>query len=169
MFLEGVCPSGFDRIPLKVRNLGITFHFAGITDKGVYLINADTCLLSQFQLDDLEPLFLHDVQAIQQQLIQWLESTECANVKPFKMAAQLLTDHGREVSAVARWPEGGHSRTGFFGGRSHAHNEQGGAWICGVETAEGQNAVFRYGSTRIERTLEDGRTLIAILKPGVAY
>lgn len=164
-----VCKSGCDRVPLKVRNLAVPFYFAGYSADSVYLAHAETCMVSQFAFDDLEPLTLGTIEEIQQLIEAWLDSAEGAAARELIESATMASQAGIRVPVTLRWPEGGHTRQGHLCHESFAHAEAQARWVCAVETAEGKNVVFRYGLTRIARAMHDGKTLSMVLKPGTSF
>lgn len=164
-----VCKSGCDRVPLKVRNLAVPFYFAGYNADSVFLAHAETCMVSQFAFDDLEPLTLGTIEEIQQLIVVWLDSAEGTAARELIESAHMASKAGIRVPVTLRWPEGGHTRRGYLCKDSDAHAVAKASWVCAVETAEGKNVVFRYGLTRIARAMHDGKTLSMVLRPGTTF
>ncbi len=169
MYLKTVCKSCCDRVPLKVRNLGVPFYFAGVNDTHIFLAHAETCMVSHFAFDDLEPVTLGAVEEIQELIIAWLDSAEGVAARELIDSARMASQAGVRVPVTIRWPVGGNQRQGFLTLDSVAHGEAKANWICAVETMEGKNVAFRYGLTRIARAMHDGKTLTMMLKPGTIY
>lgn len=164
-----ICKSGCDRVPLKVRNLAIPFYFAGYNADSVFLAHAETCMVSQFAFDDLEPLTLGAIEEIQQLIVVWLDSAEGTAARELIESAHMASQAGIRVPVTLRWPEGGYTRQGFLCKDSDAHAVAKASWVCAVETAEGKNVVFRYGLTRIARAMHDGKTLSMVLRLGTTF
>lgn len=168
-YFATICKSGCDRVPLKVRNLAVPFYFAGYCSDSVFLAHAETCMVSQFAFEDLEPLTLGTIEEIQQLILAWMDSAEGAAARGLIQSASMASQAGIRVPVTLRWPEGGHTRHGHLCHESLAHAAAKARWVCAVETAEGKNVVFRYGLTRIARAMHDGTTLSMVLKPGTTF
>lgn len=164
-----VCKSGCDRVPLKVRNLAIPFYFAGYNASSVFLAHAETCMVSEFAFDDLEPLTLGTIEDIQQLITVWLDSAEGTAARELIESAHMASKAGIRVPVTLRWPEGGATRQGYLCKDSEAHAVAKASWVCAVETAEGKSVVFRYGLTRIDRAMHDGKSLSMVLRPGTTF
>lgn len=164
-----ICKSGCDRVPLKVRNLAVPFYFAGYCADSVYLAHAETCMVSLFSFDDLEPLTLGTIEEIQQLIVAWLDSAEGAAARELIESATMASQAGIRVPVTLRWPDGGQTRQGHLCHESYAHAAAKGRWVCAVEAAEGKSVVFRYGLTRIARAMHDGKTLSMVLGPGTTF
>lgn len=163
------CESGCDRIPLKVRNLHVPFYLAGFSEKHVFLSHAETCMVSEFTIQDLELPTLTGLNEIQALVFAWLDSAEGVASKELIAAAQQAAKAGVSVPVVLRWPVGGHTRSGFLTSISSGLGGSGAQWVTAVESTEGTSAVFRYGLSRIATAMHDGKKLTMKLKPGTVY
>jgi hypothetical protein len=165
-FLTEVCRCGLDRLPLRVRNLQIPFYFSGFDDRHVYLSHAESCMVSPFSFDDLEPLTVSEMADLQAVTMVWMGSDQY-------LAAQSLIESAQEVRRLRlklpvtlsadSEPRTRHGHlndvSGLLGGTE-------GKWVCAVETVEAQNVVFRYGLTRLARAMHDGKVLRMALVTG---
>jgi len=164
-YFSGICKSGCDRIPVKVRNLPVPFYLAGLNKSHVFLIHAETCMVSQFSFEELEPIPLRDIEDIQKLVIAWLDSAECAASRSLVDRAKAVRDMGMKLPVTLAWPDK-QTRQGYLNDQSNILGGPSSAWICAVETTEGQGVVFRYGITRLERAMHDGKNLRIAVKPG---
>lgn len=167
--LAALSESGCDRIPVKVRNLAVPFFLAGIDASHVFLANAETCMVTRFNLDELESLTLGQFEEIQELVFAWMDSVEGEASRSLIESARMADDAGTAVPVLLRWPGSSNSRHGFLTIGSAALGGTGTIWICGVETVADNNVVFRYGVTRLERAMHDGKRLIMTLKPGTSF
>ena len=169
LFLTGICASGCDRIPLKIRNLAVPFYFAGINTRHVFLANAENCMVSQFNLDELEPIMLGLIEDINSLILAWLDSAEGQSSRELIESANQVASAGKQLPVTLRWPGSNKTRQGHLTIGSASLGGPDTRWICGVETVEGQSVVFRYGVTRLDRAMHDGKRLSMTLKPGTPY
>lgn len=169
VILDMVCKAGCDRVPLKVRNLGIPFYFAGYNGERVFLTHAETCLVSLFTFDDLEPVSQQTGQDIQELVISWMDSAEGVAAQELIDSAYMASQMGIPVPVKVRWRDSNNSRSGFLTLKTYGLEESGASWVCAVEAVAGNNVIYRYGLTRLATALHDGKTLTMALKPGTTY
>lgn len=165
-FFEAVCRSGFDRFPLKVRNLSVPFHLAGFNQSEVFLAHAETCMVSQFPMDQLETIRLRDMEELQLMVMAWLESEASGGVRGMIDSINVARSMGIDLPVVLRWPDQ-RTRNGILNDKSSFLGGPSSHWVCAVETTEGQGVVFRYGITRLDRAVHDSKALRMGVKPEV--
>lgn len=168
-YLSSLARSGCDRVPLKVRNLGIPFTFAGFNETHVFLSHASTCMVSPFPWDALEPMHLRELEDIQTLVMAWMDSSEGVAAWEMIKSANSAAQSGLKIPVTVRWPDSKNTREGLLSLTSAALGWSSATWICAVETCEGQNAVFRYGLSRFVRAMHDGKKLSMALKPGATF
>ena len=165
-FLTQICLGGFDRLPLKVRNLQIPFFFSGINDRQIFLIHAETCMVSQFSLDDLEPITLSVITDLQAVLIAWMDCDQYEAAKSLIESAQESRRLRFKIPVTLSVETEPKTRYGHLNDQSGYLEGTESMWVCAVETVEEQNVVFRYGITRLARAMHDGKRLHMALVPG---
>lgn len=161
-----ICWAGFDRLPLKVRNLQIPFFFSGINDRQIFLIHAETCMVSQFSFDDLEPITLIVLTDLQAVLMAWMGSDQYVAAKSLIESAQEVRRLHLKMPVTLSAQTEPKTRHGHLNDQSGYLSGTESKWVCAVETVEGQNVVFRYGITRLARAMHDGKRLHMALVPG---
>lgn len=161
-FFALICKCGFDRLPLKVRMVNFDFYFAGFDDKHIFLTEANTCRVAQFQFVDLEPLRLRDVESLNLLVNAWLDSE-----RPLygKLQEPLLQKARLTVQLFST--ESGNTRDGELNDQSAFLGGTSTQWVAAVETREGQNAVYRYGISRLVSALYTSSGLRVVLQPGI--
>ncbi|MFL1449164.1 hypothetical protein ACI77O_12285 [Pseudomonas tritici] len=168
-FLGKVIKTGCDRIPLKVRNLPSPFYLAGADQGSVYLIHAETCMVSQFSYQDLETLSERTIADISELTMAWLRSAEHISAQEMTEAAKSIESAGKRLPVTLRWPHLSKSRVGALTLKSASHGASDTAWIIGVEAAGDNSVCFRYGITRLGQAMHDCSKLTMALKPGTPY
>lgn len=168
-YLSSLARSGCDRVPLKVRNLGIPFTFAGFNETHVFLSHASTCMVSPFPWDALEPMHLRELEDIQTLVMAWMDSTEGVAARQLIDSANVAAKCGFQVPVNLRWPDSKNTREGVMSPKSLALGGESANWVCAVEIAEGKNVIFRYGISRIANATAEGKTINMVLKAGTAF
>lgn len=165
-FFTRVCHAGFDRLPLAVRNLQIPFYLSGFNDQQVFLIHTETCMVSQFAFDDLEPITLSVITDLQAVLMAWMDSAQFVAAKSLIESAQEVRRLRLKLPVTLSAESEPRTRHGDLNDQSGHLGGAGSKWVCAVETTEGQSVLFRYGMTRLARAMHDGKVLRMALVPG---
>lgn len=163
------CQAGCDRVPLRVRNTPVQFYLAGVAGDQVFLANAQNCEVSAFHVNDLEEVTVQTLSDIEELLGMWLQSNEGESAQSLRESAAEAAALGVKVPVSLRWPDSSNCRKGHLTNQSMGFKADSAVWVCGVEAVDVSGTIFRYGVTRLARSLHDGKMLTMMLKPGTPF